>query len=272
MKTPALTLLGAGACLLLCTPATAQMYVPVADVHLAYPSVPAITIQLGSTSRAILPTPFVIDGTFEESALWLCMDPLQTIFTSTSGKPAGSQLVYGGEDPGLYDKWTPLAPGLNSDRLHDLADLFTAYSPTTSNLLLGAALQLAVPEITNEFDSNAYSIYSGQFKAFSGSNATAVAIVSLAESMLASLGTAEVQGRGNVNSLRFLTDGTFGNTPVQDFVGFVPVPEPSTYALFGVALLAPAVVLRLRKRKAAALSDPVEPVQADPDTGRCSRS
>lgn len=243
------TLLAVGVGLILSLRAQAQIHLPLSDVSLAYPGVPALTIQLGGTNRAILPTPFVLEGAFSESALWICMDPLQTIFTQSSGQPLSSELIYDGEDPGLYDKWTPLAPGLNSDRLQDLADLFNAFTPTRSNLLIGAALQLAVPEITNEFDANAYSLFTGQFKAFSGTNSTAIAIVNLAESMLASLGTSGVQGKGNVDSLRFLTDGHYGNTAVQDLVGFVPVPEPSTYAFFGVALLTPVIWLRLRRQR-----------------------
>lgn len=237
--------------LLLAPFARAQLSIPVADIALAYPAAPALTIQLGATTRAILPTPFVLAGSFDESALWICMDPLQTIFYNGSGQPAGSTALYGSEDPGLYDKWTPMAPGLNSDRLQDLADLFTAYAPTRSNLLLGTALALAVPEITNEFDQNTYNLASGQFKAFGG-NATASAIIALANSMLASLHSPGVQGKGNVQSLRFLIDGYYGTTPVQDLVGFVPVPEPSTYALFGVVLLAPAILLRARRRRPAA--------------------
>ncbi|HYP17228.1 MAG TPA: PEP-CTERM sorting domain-containing protein [Opitutus sp.] len=242
------TLLAAGAWLLIAiAPARAQIHVPLADASLAYPGAPGLTIQLGSTSRAILPTPFVLDGAFAESALWICMDPLQTMFVKTSGKPLSSELIYASDDPGLYDKWTPLAPGLSSQRLQDLADLFNAYAPTRSNLLFGTALQLAVPEITNEFDQHVYSLATGKFKAFGGSNATANSIVALAESMLASLDTPGVRGRGNVQSLRFLIDGFYGTTPVQDLVGFVPVPEPSTYAFFGVALLTPAFVLRYRR-------------------------
>lgn len=247
MKGPSLLVLALS--LFLAAPASAQLYVPLSDISLAYPSVPAITIKLGSTSRTILPTPFVIDAPFDRSALWICMDPLQTIFVDTSGQPAGSAMIYGSDDPGLYDKWTPLAPGLAPDRLQDLADLFTAYAPTRDNLLLGAALQLAVPEITNEFDSHAYDLFSGKFQAFTNSNPIANSIVALAQSMLASLNTPSIQGRGNVDGLRFLIDGYYGQTPVQDLVGFVPVPEPSTYALFGIALVTPAIVLRLRHRR-----------------------
>ena len=239
--------LACGAALLLATTAPAQLSVPLSDISLAYPSAPAITVKLGATSRAILPTPFVIDGAYAGSALWFCMDPLQTIFFDGSGQPPGSSLLYDSDQPTFYDKWTGSAPGLSAARLQDLADLFTAVPLNPSNLSLVAALQLVVPEITNEFDGNGYSLFSGKFTASGGANAAANSIVNLAESILASLDTPGVKDRGNVQGLRFLIDGRYGSTPVQDLVGFVPVPEPSTYALFGVALLVPAIVLRRRR-------------------------
>jgi PEP-CTERM motif-containing protein len=255
MKVSSLFLLSVG--LVLASRAQAQLDVPLTNVALAYPGLPPLTIQLGGTNRYILPTPFVLSGgSLNQSALWICMDPLQTIFYNGSGQPAGSALNYASNNPGLYDKWTLLAPGLNSDRLQDLADLFTKYAPTQIDSLIGGALQLAVPEITNEFDGNAFSLANGQFQAFGGSNASANAVIDLANTMLASLGDPNVKNHGNVASLRFLIDGWYtngnGTVPVQDLVGFVPVPEPSTYAFAAVGLLIPLVGFRLRRRNTQA--------------------
>lgn len=235
----------------------AQLDLPVADVSLANPSAPPLTVQLGSTSRYILPTPFVLTGTLEleRSQLWICMDPLQTIFYEHSGEPAGSAMHYAGTDPAGYDRWTALAPGLNSARLQNLADLFRAYAPTHTNGLIASALQLAVPEITNEFTGNAFSLTTGKFRA-SGGSAAANSVIALAQNMLAALSTPGVQNQGDVRSLRFLIDGTYtnrqgGTVPVQDLVGFVPVPEPATYAVAGGGLLLLFVGRRLVRRRSA---------------------
>lgn len=241
--------------LLLAGQVQAQLNIPLSDVALAYPGLPPLTVQLGGTSRYILPTPFVLGGTFENSALWICMDPLQTIFYNGSGgQPAGAALNYQSQDPGLYDKWAPAAPGLDSVRLQHLADLFYAYAPTRADSLIGGALQLAVPEITNEFTGNTLSLGNGQFLAWGSGSAASV--IALAETMLGRLDDADVAGKGNVKSLKFLIDGSYtnqnGTVFVQDLVGFTPVPEPSTYALAAIAMLVPIVILRVRRQRAAA--------------------
>lgn len=237
---------------LLATTVRAQLDVPLTDVSLAYPSLPPLTVQLGGTNRYILPTPFVLGGSFEKSALWICMDPLQTIFYNGSGQGPAAALHYQSQDPGLYDKWTPAAPGLDSIRLQRLADLFYVYAPTRNDSLIGGALALAVPEITNEFNANALTLSGGQFRAW-GNTTPANAVVALAETMLARIKQADVAGKGNVKSLRFLIDGSYtngsGTVPVQDLVGFIPVPEPSTYAIGTLALLVPLVGLRMRQRR-----------------------
>ncbi len=249
----ALACLGVG--LTLATSAHAQIHIPVADVSLAFPSSPTIKVQLGSTERSINPSPFIIGGAYDESALWLCMDPLQTMFTNTSGLPPAAMLKFGSDDPANYDKWTPSAPGLSAARLQNLADLFHAYAPTRTDSLVAAALQLAVPEITNEFNSYSFNLSSGKFKAWS-TKIAGNAVVTLAQEMLARLDDVDVAGFGDVSALRFLIDGSYqdkkGKTYVQDLVGYVPsftpIPEPSTYALFGIGVLVPVIALRLRRR------------------------
>lgn len=254
MKTPRSILLGLA--LLTTVAAHAQLNLPVADVTLANPSAPPLTVRLGQTSRYILPTPFVLHGSpaLGRSALWVCMDPLQTIFYRQSGEPAGAQLQYGSTNPLQYDRWTPLAPGLDAARLQNLADLFQAYLPAHPSGLIASALQLAVPEITNEFDLYSFSLTTGMFRA-SGTTTAANSVIALAQSMLASLHDPGVRGRGSIRSLRFLIDGSYtrrANTvPVQDLVGFVPVPEPSTYAAGAAGLLLLLMAARARRRTAA---------------------
>ncbi|MCR6655651.1 MAG: PEP-CTERM sorting domain-containing protein [Opitutus sp.] len=249
----ALACLGVG--LTLALPAQAQIHIPVADISLAFPSSPTVNVQLGSTPRSIIPSPFVIGGAYDESALWFCMDPLQTMFTKTSGLPSGATLKFGSDNPANYDKWTASAPGLSAARLQNLADLFHAYAPSRTDALVGAALQLVVPELTNELNGYSFSLLSGKFKAWSSKTA-GNAVITLAQEMIDRLDDADVAGFGDVSALRFLIDGKYetrkGKTYVQDLVGYVPnftpIPEPSTYALFGLGVLVPVIALRLRRR------------------------
>jgi hypothetical protein len=258
MKTPRSILLGLA--LLTTVAAKAQLNVPVADVTLANPSAPPLTVRLGHTDRQILPTPFVLHGSpaLARSPVWVCMDPLQTIYYRQSGQPAGAQLHYASDSPAQYDRWTPLAPGLNAARLQNLADLFQAYLPSHPTGLVASALQLAVPEITNEFDAYSFSLTTGMFRTW-GSTAAANSVISLAQSMLASLNDVGIRGRGDVRSLRFLIDGTYrrgcSTELVQDLVGFVPVPEPSTYAAGAAGLLLLLIGARAGRRPTARPAD-----------------
>lgn len=228
--------------------AHAQLNIPLSDVGLAYPAIPAVTLQLGATSRTVLPTPFVLHGVVPSSLLWFCMDPLQTIYYSGSGQPAGSSLNYASTNPADFDKWTPAAPGLSAARRQNLADLFAAFAPTQTNQTTGGALQIAVWEIVNEFDGNSFNLSSGQMMV--SGNAT---LILAAQNMLNSLYTAGVQNRGDVHFLDYLIDGSF--TPnrsstvlVQDLVGYTPVPEPSTYGLGAAGLLMVIVGLKRRRK------------------------
>jgi len=200
-----------------------------------------------------LPTPFIIsDNLVPYSLLWFCIDPLQTIYYSGSGEPIGSKLKYASTNPSDFDKWTPAAPGLSAERVQDLADLFSAYAPTRTNQLLGGALQLAIWEIVNEFDGNAFSLSSGQMRV--SGNAT---LVTTAQNMLDSLSTAAVHNHGNTAFVDFLIDGTYkpanrDTILVQDLIGYTPVPESSSFAVGVSVLLLPLVFWKVRARKTAA--------------------
>lgn len=225
--------------------AKGQLVVPVANVNLAYPAISGVTVQLGGTSRSGLPTPFVIQGAIPTGVLWFCMDPLQTIYYSGSGLPAGSTLNYASSNPSDFDKWTPAAPGLSLARRQNLADLFTAFAPVQGNQLLGGALQIAIWEIVNEFDANPFSLTNGQMRTTGNAS-----LLLAAQNMLDALDDVGVANRGNVSGLNFLIDGSYNSTLVQDLVSFTPVPEPSTYGSIGATvLLIAAIYRRTAKRK-----------------------
>lgn len=228
--------------------AYAQLDVPVSSVSLEYPGIPAVTISPGGNVENVLPTPFLLSGLENRSVAWFCMDPLQRIYYNGSGLPAGSQIHYASFLPSDFDLWTPGAPGLTPSRVQDIADLLTAYWPSFNNQLIGGSLQIAIWEISNEFDGNPYNLSTGQFIAYN--NAT---YVNEAQLMLDSLSLASIHGHGNVGGLSFLIDGT---TPingqltfVQDLVGYNPIPEPSSYGLAGAAGLGLIVAWRRRRSR-----------------------
>lgn len=234
----------------------AQLHIQLKDVDLAYPSISAVNIHLGGITRAGLPTPFVIDGLVSDSLLWFCMDPLQTIYYSGSGLPPGSKLRYESEDPLAFDKWTPLAPGLSNARRQNLADLFHAFAPSATSAVAGGALQIAIWEIVNEFNSTPFNLATGQMRA-SSANAT---MILTAQSMLDSLDDFGVQNLGNMASLDFLVDGSYSTGPgstvlVQDLVGYgspafgaTPVPESGSFAIGIGGLFLSLVGWKLRRR------------------------
>lgn len=224
--------------------AKGQLVVPVTNVNLAYPGISGVTIELGGSIRSGLPTPFKIQGAIPTGVLWFCMDPLQTIYYSGSGLPAGSTLNYASSNPSDFDKWTPAAPGLSLARRQNLADLFTAFAPVQGNQLLGGALQIAIWEIVNEFDANPFSLTTGQMRATGNAS-----LILAAQNMLDTLDDVGVANRGNIAGLNFLIDGSYQSTLVQDLVSFTPVPEPSTYGIVSALLLVAAVGRRAAKRK-----------------------
>jgi hypothetical protein len=235
----------------------AQIFIPVSNVGLAFPAVVPVTLKVGlvgTVTEDVLPTPFLLTGFSAQSLTWFCMDPLQRIYYNGSGLPAGSNLVYDSNNPANFDLWAPGAPGLTTSRIQDLADLFTAYIPTISNQLVAGALQLAIWEITNEFNGNPYDLATGQMQVLAyGGNPDSASMIATAQGMLNSLSAPSIHNHGDTAELSFLIDGTFAagrDQPqlVQDLVGFRPVPEPATYGAMGVGLLGVAVALRRRSR------------------------
>jgi hypothetical protein len=222
----------------------AQLVVPVSGVNLAYPGISGVTVQLGGSSRSGLPTPFTIQGAIPSGVLWFCMDPLQTIYYSGSGLPAGSTLNYASSNPSDFDKWTPAAPGLSLARRQNLADLFTAFAPVQGNPSLGGALQIAIWEIVNEFDANPFSLTAGQMRVTGNAS-----LLLSAQNMLDSLDDVGVANHGNIAGLNFLIDGSYHSTLVQDLVSYTPVPEPATYGI-GAALLLMGIIRRRTTQKA----------------------
>jgi hypothetical protein len=243
--------------LLLATVARAQLDIPVSDIDRAFPTLNNVTIQLGSTTRTARPTPLLIDDYLRDGMLWFCLDPLQTIYHSGSGLPWGSEIEYASTNPSSFDKWTPSAPGLTAARKQDLSDLFKAYNPWTASWYTAGALQIAIWEIVNEFSGNPYSLSAGQMRVSGGNSG----IVTTAQLMLNSLSTASVENKGNTAHLSYLIDGSYSyydhgvceTVLVQDLLGYnPPIPESGSFAIGAVALLLPAIYLRIRRRNAKA--------------------
>jgi hypothetical protein len=238
--------------------ARAQIHIALPNVVLANPSLPAVNVSLNGSSRSGLPTPFLLtDISLPSSAQWFCMDPRQTMLHSGSGEPAGNSLNYVSTNPANFDLWGANAPGLSTARKQNLADLFQAYLPAANSSLNLGAIQLAVWEIANESNSNAFGLGSGFLQVTSFDGPGANGMITLANSLLASLNTAAVVNRGNTASLDFLIDGSYHRNGsnetvlVQDLVGFTPVPEPATYGIAASGLLVGILALRRsRSRKA----------------------
>lgn len=208
---------------------------------------PKIRVELGTQVADYNITPFTLAAAPYTSLILFCMDPMQA-------SPADDTYTVrfartGATAPTYYDAWAGLTSAQRDGRVQNLADLFKANIPTVSNMI---SLQIAVWEITNE-TSSTYSLDSGHFEAskISGTGQVATDIINGAKTMLASLSTSAVQGKGNINHLGFLVDGTRVGTStlVQDLVVYMPpIPEPAHYALGGSAALAALVILRRRRR------------------------
>ncbi len=74
--------------LLCATTSHAQLDIPIDDISRAFPSMPSLTIQLGSVTRTGRPTPFFIDDYLRDGLLWFCLDPRVSI-TKVAANPFG---------------------------------------------------------------------------------------------------------------------------------------------------------------------------------------
>ncbi len=241
--------------------APAQITIPLADITRAYPTLDPVVLTLNGTAKVARPTPLLITGaTLALNGSWFCLDPLQTIYFTPTNEPAGNALTYAGTAPSGFNLWGAAAPGLTTGRIQKLADLFRAYAPSgiAATPLVAGALQLAIWEIANEPGGNPLSLTGAGYLGVSpyGGSTGATDMIVLANSMLASLGTAAVKNLGTTASLDFLIDGTYrriGTTDivlVQDLVSFTPVlpiPEPGTYA--GAALLSLVAIVWHRRSR-----------------------
>lgn len=263
----------------------AQITIPVADVSLKFASsssnsvkitLSGLTLAEGSTySRNVLADPFKIlpagitvvsnanvttgltPTEIASSALWFCLDPLQTIVLS----PGSGNLVYQSDNPDNFNVWnanssTSGGGGITAYEKTALENLFKRYfvaAAADNTGFTAAALQIAVWEVVNEKSPTGtagvtpYSVFTGNFTA-SNLSGTASTLLSMANSMLTNRETAVVT---SVGTLDFLIDGKYNTTLIQDMVGWEkPIPESSNFAVGALGLLAVGVVVRLRNRKA----------------------
>jgi hypothetical protein len=267
---------------LLAAKVQAQINIPVSNVSLDYSlsSNYAVTLDLAGTSRSVYVDPFKIASTgltgslattaeiaaIKSTALWFCMDPLQTIAYGNDGGSLVYQSITGTD----FNKYTDntvaqaLNPsyngGLNTTESNDLKKLFTAnYVAASTNSLTAAALQIAIWEVVNESNTSSgaasYQLTGNNAGNFSITGYNSWSLISSAQSMLNALANYNAPFTG---ALDFLIDGTYntggGNNcstvVVQDFVGWAPpIPEPSTYGAAAVGLLGLAIFAKRRSQK-----------------------
>ncbi len=275
--------------LLLAAKVQAQINIPVANVTLDIPLGSAYTVDFnlgGNTRTGVYVDPFKISvpgitgagatpaekAIIASTALWFCMDPLQTIKYAGSG--VSGDLVYQSTNPANFNKYTEATVaqinnggGLNATEIADIGKLFAqnyvaASATTATGLLNAAALQIAIWEVVNESNnaSAAVSGYhltgvsAGNFSITSG-NAT---LIATAQTMLTNIASALPLSSG---TLDYLIDGTYSSynsttcttttVLVQDLVGWAPpIPESANFATGAFGLLGLAVIAKLRSRKA----------------------
>lgn len=273
--------------LLVTMEARAQINIPVIDVSLDYAtgnSTYNVTLNLGGTSRGVYVDPFKIATTtaitgplattaeiaaIKDTALWFCMDPLQTIAYGNSGGNLVYQSIKGTDFNVYTDKTVAQAldpnvkGGLNTTEIADLKKLFTAnYVLASKDSLTAAALQIAIWEVVNESSTadpaTKYKLVANQWSGagqFSITGYNSQTLIDKAQGMLTALATYNAPFTG---ALDFLVDGTYtssGNcVVVQDLVGWdpPPIPESSNFAIGALGLLSVGVIAKLRSRKISA--------------------
>lgn len=274
--------------LLLAAKVQAQISIPVSDVTLAFAPSNLYRINLkldgialfdptNGNTRTAIADPFKIasdpshitgisDATIRSTALWFCLDPLQTIFYSGHGsgdlnyRSGNSAQFNVFSDNGISNTQLNKGGGLTAGEATDIANLFARnFVAALSSNLMASALQIAIWEVVNEnspgFSTHSYNLSSGNFSV-TNTSTTASNLIWTAQNMLNTRTSAPVTSSG---SLDFLIDGTYNATCptilIQDMVGWeAPIPESSNFAVGALGLLGAAVVLKLRTRKSKVIA------------------
>ena len=268
----------------------AQISIPVSNLTLDYSlsSTYAVTLNLGWTSRSVYVDPFKIaltPGTIsgplattgelaaiQSTALWFCMDPLQTIQYAGSGAPAGSTLVYQSINGADFNKYTDNTVakaqnpssyngGLNSYEITALQKLFSAnYAAASTSSLQAAALQIAIWEVVNESNTGSaaasYNLTGTNKGNFYISSYNSSTLINTAQGMLNALSN-PIAFTG---ALDFLIDGTYTTgsgancttVVVQDLIGWAPpgpIPESANFAYGALGLIGVGMIAKWRSRK-----------------------
>lgn len=135
---------------------------------------------------------------------------------------------------GTAYSYTPVGAAFPVQTLQDLGRLVTQDSNKVVDANSSAAFQLALWEVLYEHPGTAYSLSSGNFTDTGN-------------------GTARTLANGWLNDLSLGLGGNLNvqvlhNAEHQDFLVMTPVPEPTSYAMFGAGI-AMLGAMSLRKRK-----------------------
>lgn len=195
-----------------------------ATVTASYTSNPGTSVTLhsatvgGTTSTSA--SSFTMDPTDGDDFIAFCLDLGQVI-----------------AEPVTYAVKSLSETGFGATAINAIDRLFTAhYGSLGTDATNNAAFQLALWEIIDEGDSNAYDVTSGDFSATSSNGAA----LNLANSFLGNLGS-ETGGY----KITFYESGTS-----QDLVGASPVPLPAGFALMLTAFGGLSVARRRKAKKA----------------------